>query len=306
MTSTTKSNSISSSTTTTTNSSPNPPRNAAARVGIGGGGGGQSQACAACKYQRRKCNADCPLARYFPADDQRRFQNAHRLFGVSNIQKTLRRTPPELHADAMQALTFEADARAADPVGGAARLVKELDLQLKAVYSELLSVHHQIMLHQAAAAAAAAASENSLPPGMIFSGAGENEEDAMVDSFYVDQQVAEQYLVKDEVQPCLYYETAAAGDEGSSHAWTSGDNGGGENSTPMVLSDQLRQHYQIDQAAQVFDVKPEVTMVGHVDGGVVVGQTETKVAAAKAGSPSSSSAEAAAAARCQLELGRSL
>ncbi|RVW52389.1 hypothetical protein CK203_072095 [Vitis vinifera] len=32
-----------------------------------------SQACAACKYQRRKCKPECPLAPFFPSHDKERF-----------------------------------------------------------------------------------------------------------------------------------------------------------------------------------------------------------------------------------------
>ena len=44
-----------------------------------------NRACAACKYQRKKCNPDCVLAPYFPADNPQRFVNFHNLFGVSSI-----------------------------------------------------------------------------------------------------------------------------------------------------------------------------------------------------------------------------
>ncbi|KAJ9701997.1 hypothetical protein PVL29_003973 [Vitis rotundifolia] len=53
-----------------------------------------SQACAACKYQRRKCKPDCPLAPFFPSHDKERFRNVHRLFGVANVTKTLQEIPP--------------------------------------------------------------------------------------------------------------------------------------------------------------------------------------------------------------------
>uniref|UniRef100_A0A0E0M0E6 LOB domain-containing protein n=1 Tax=Oryza punctata TaxID=4537 RepID=A0A0E0M0E6_ORYPU len=309
------------------------------RVGVGGGGVGQSQACAACKYQRRKCNADCPLARYFPADEQRRFLNAHHLFGVSKIQKTLRDTPPELHADAMQALTFEANARASDPVGGAARVVVELGRQYELLHAELVAVQHHLKLcrqqHAAAAAAAAEAANDPLVGNdpladpaaeMLFAGAGavvsNPNDDAMVDAFYADQQTAagdgdgggglqEQFLVKDETQAVqppppqqpyeyLYYGTV--GDEGSSHAWCSGNGGEADASPPMGLSDQLQQ-CQIGAAAtfvEAFDVKPDLPATMEHSGSVLLEQPERKLLAAAG---SSSSSAAAAAAHCQLELG---
>ncbi|CAD6265529.1 unnamed protein product [Miscanthus lutarioriparius] len=127
--------------------------------GTGGGGGGSggsgstNQACAACKYQRRKCNPDCPLAPYFPADQQRRFLNAHRLFGVSNILKTLKKLRPDLCADAMGTLIYQSDMRAKDPVGGCYRLILSLERQVEIETAELSAVlHHLALCRQAATA----------------------------------------------------------------------------------------------------------------------------------------------------------
>ncbi|KAL6596134.1 hypothetical protein ACP70R_047498 [Stipagrostis hirtigluma subsp. patula] len=135
--------------------------------GGGGGGGGSSgstnQACAACKYQRRKCNPDCPLAPYFPADQQRRFLNAHRLFGVSNILKTLRKLKPELCADAMNTLIYQSEMRAHDPVGGCFRLILSLERQLEIETAELSAVLHHLALCRQAAASATGA----MPAGVL-------------------------------------------------------------------------------------------------------------------------------------------
>ncbi|XP_066342674.1 uncharacterized protein [Miscanthus floridulus] len=118
--------------------------------------GGTNQACAACKYQRRKCNPDCPLAPYFPADQQRRFLNAHRLFGVSNILKTLKKLRPDLCADAMGTLIYQSDMRAQDPVGGCYRLILSLERQFEIETAELSAVlHHLALCRQAATAATA-------------------------------------------------------------------------------------------------------------------------------------------------------
>ncbi|OEL26203.1 LOB domain-containing protein 22 [Dichanthelium oligosanthes] len=119
----------------------------------GSGSGSTNQACAACKYQRRKCNPDCPLAPYFPADQQRRFLNAHRLFGVSNILKTLKRLSPDMCADAMATLIYQSDMRAQDPVGGCYRLIATLERQHELDTAELSAVlHHLALCRQAATA----------------------------------------------------------------------------------------------------------------------------------------------------------
>uniref|UniRef100_A0A804Q8M4 LOB domain-containing protein n=1 Tax=Zea mays TaxID=4577 RepID=A0A804Q8M4_MAIZE len=87
-------------------------------TGAGGIGSRHNQACAACKYQRRKCNSHCELAPYFPAEQQRRFLNAHHLFGVGNLVKMLGMIETKFSNDLMTSLMYEADARAADPVLG--------------------------------------------------------------------------------------------------------------------------------------------------------------------------------------------
>ncbi|KQJ98172.1 LOB domain-containing protein 20 [Brachypodium distachyon] len=138
--------------------------------GGGGGGGGSSstnQACAACKYQRRKCNPDCPLAPYFPADQQRRFLNAHRLFGVSNILKTLRRIKPELCDAAMNALIYQAEMRAIDPVGGCYRIILDLENTFELESAELAALLHHLELCRQAAAAAA----SGVPPPDVMDAA---------------------------------------------------------------------------------------------------------------------------------------
>ncbi|CAN4079327.1 unnamed protein product [Withania somnifera] len=59
--------------------------------------------CAACKYQRRKCTPQCVLASYFPANQPKKFQNVHRLFGVRNVVKILEQLEDEdQKADAMK------------------------------------------------------------------------------------------------------------------------------------------------------------------------------------------------------------
>ncbi|KAF7033355.1 hypothetical protein CFC21_044462 [Triticum aestivum] len=160
-------NNASSTITTNTNnntkshhSSSVSPRSGSGGSGSGGGGGGgggtTNQACAACKYQRRKCNPDCPLAPYFPADQQRRFLNAHRLFGVSNILKTLRRLKPELCDSAMQTLIYQAEMRAMDPVGGCCRMIIDLEHTSELLSAELAALQqHLDMCRQAAASGVA-------------------------------------------------------------------------------------------------------------------------------------------------------
>ncbi|KAF0899062.1 hypothetical protein E2562_012915 [Oryza meyeriana var. granulata] len=108
------------------------------------------------------------MAPYFPADQQRRFLNAHRLFGVSNILKTLRHLKPELCDDAMRTLIYQAEMRAHDPVGGCCRVICDLERQLEVDTAELNTVlHHLALCRQAAAAGASASVAATLPADVL-------------------------------------------------------------------------------------------------------------------------------------------
>ncbi|CAL9122714.1 unnamed protein product [Musa textilis] len=110
--------------------------------------GGTNQACAACKYQRRRCAADCPLAVYFPADQPKQFLNCHRLFGVSNILKIINRLDPLQQAEAMKSIIYEANIRDRDPVHGCLGLICTLHLQIHHLELELEATNTQVLLHR--------------------------------------------------------------------------------------------------------------------------------------------------------------
>ncbi|KAF8408037.1 hypothetical protein HHK36_007177 [Tetracentron sinense] len=108
--------------------------------------GGSSQACAACKYQRRKCSAECPLAPYFPADQPKIFQNVHRHFGVSNIVKILRQLYPNQKAEAMRSIIYEAGIRERNPIHGCLGITRQLDLHIRQTQEELRAVNLQLFI----------------------------------------------------------------------------------------------------------------------------------------------------------------
>ncbi|MED6216989.1 hypothetical protein PIB30_013464, partial [Stylosanthes scabra] len=110
-----------------------------------------TQACAACKYQRRKCAPDCILAPYFPHDRQRQFLNAHKLFGVSNITKIIKFLDPHDKDQAMKTIIFQSDMRANDPVGGCYRYIQELQAQIEFYRAELDLVLQQLAMFRAQA-----------------------------------------------------------------------------------------------------------------------------------------------------------
>ncbi|KAG6662022.1 LOB domain-containing protein 27-like [Carya illinoinensis] len=92
---------------------------------------GNMQACASCKHQRRKCDESCELAPFFPASRYREFQNAHRLFGVSNILKILSAVEPSQKEAAAESILMEGNARKKDPVHGCLGIVRSLESQIK-------------------------------------------------------------------------------------------------------------------------------------------------------------------------------
>ncbi|GER41366.1 LOB domain-containing protein, partial [Striga asiatica] len=104
--------------------------------------GDRNPACAVCKYQRRRCTPNCPLAPYFPANNSNTFQNVHRLFGVSNITKIL----DSLHnsdekEDAMKSIIFEAEMRRRYPVHGCSVIIQQLRFQIECAHQELRRLH---------------------------------------------------------------------------------------------------------------------------------------------------------------------
>ncbi|CAL8132377.1 unnamed protein product [Prunus armeniaca] len=65
----------------------------------------QNHASASCKHQRRKCDETCEMAAYFPASRYSEFQNAHKIFGVSNIQKIMAMAAPDQRQAAAEAFS---------------------------------------------------------------------------------------------------------------------------------------------------------------------------------------------------------
>lgn len=108
--------------------------------------GGTSQACAACKYQRKKCSKDCPLAPFFPADQPEKFHYAHRLYGVRNIMSILKAVCAESKQDAMTSIVFESAMRARFPVHGCLGIINQLQTQLQYALEELHHVHTKLAI----------------------------------------------------------------------------------------------------------------------------------------------------------------
>ncbi|KAK7265754.1 hypothetical protein RJT34_33377 [Clitoria ternatea] len=108
--------------------------------------GGTIQACAACKFQRRKCTPECLLAPYFPADQPKVFHNVHKLFGVSNIVKILKILEPSQKKIAMDSIIIQANYRDKYPVHGCWEEICRLQYQIWLVEEELHAVYQQLEL----------------------------------------------------------------------------------------------------------------------------------------------------------------
>eukprot|EP00250_Pteridium_aquilinum_P009593 c18779_g2_i1 orf=1-636(-) len=100
--------------------------------------------CAACKFLRRKCTAECVFAPYFPPDQPHKFANVHKIFGASNITKLLNELPPHQREDAVNSLAYEADARVKDPVYGCVGAISVLQRQIAQLQQELAMAHSDL------------------------------------------------------------------------------------------------------------------------------------------------------------------
>lgn len=96
-------------------------------------------ACAACKFQRKKCTDKCVLAPYFPRDDPDKFHLVHRVFGNGNIIKLLQDLPVEERGEAVNSMVYEASERVRDPVHGCSGVINELYRNLAEMESQLAS-----------------------------------------------------------------------------------------------------------------------------------------------------------------------
>ncbi|KAF8087041.1 hypothetical protein N665_0601s0007 [Sinapis alba] len=110
--------------------------------------GGTSGACAACKYQRRRCAADCPLAPYFPAEQPKLFQNVHRLFGVRSIAKILENLDESQKPEAMKSIIFQSYVRDRNPIHGCLGITQQLQYMIWLAEEELKAVNSQLQIYR--------------------------------------------------------------------------------------------------------------------------------------------------------------
>ncbi|CAI9093700.1 OLC1v1029259C1 [Oldenlandia corymbosa var. corymbosa] len=124
----------------------------------------ETRACAACKYQRRRCTPGCALAPYFPPDHQKQFLNAHKLFGLRNMMKVYKQVKPNERETSMKTMIFEADIRAQNPVGGCYQIIDRLQKEIQFCKAELSFYLNQLAIFQNLNASGGSTSENSAFP----------------------------------------------------------------------------------------------------------------------------------------------
>ncbi|XP_020579153.1 LOB domain-containing protein 25-like [Phalaenopsis equestris] len=103
-----------------------------------------SSPCAACKFLRRKCAQGCIFAPYFPPENQSKFSNVHRVFGASNIAKLLADLSPDQREDAVNSLSYEAEARINDPVYGCVGYISLLQHRLVQLQRDLSAAKREL------------------------------------------------------------------------------------------------------------------------------------------------------------------
>lgn len=110
--------------------------------------GSYNSPCAACKLLRRKCMAGCMFAPYFPPEEAEKFGNVHKIFGASNVTKLLNELLPHQREDAVNSLSYEAEARVRDPVYGCVGAISFLQTQVERLQKELDAANAHLIRNQ--------------------------------------------------------------------------------------------------------------------------------------------------------------
>ncbi|GAB4860696.1 hypothetical protein Ancab_035858 [Ancistrocladus abbreviatus] len=76
------------------------------------------------------------------------FQNAHKLFGVSNILKILKELNPSQKNEAMNSIIYQANARDRFPVHGCVEIIQQLWTQIRQHEEELHVVHAMLAMYR--------------------------------------------------------------------------------------------------------------------------------------------------------------
>ncbi|KAI3975381.1 hypothetical protein MKX01_004468 [Papaver californicum] len=99
--------------------------------------------CAACKYHKRGCLPECPLAPIFTPNRREDVEAVYRVFTAGNFIKLLKLVKPDEQVLAAESLITEAKARVADPARGLAGTMHNLSHKLDDLRSELGLIKQQ-------------------------------------------------------------------------------------------------------------------------------------------------------------------
>ncbi|BBH00941.1 LOB domain-containing protein 2 [Prunus dulcis] len=103
-------------------------------MSMGSGNGGElnsRHACSACRHQRKKCDDDCVMAPYFTAEKEEAFRAVHKIFGVSNTSKLLKKLEDKNHRGrAAESFIWEACTWKQDPVNGPLGKYRQLEREI--------------------------------------------------------------------------------------------------------------------------------------------------------------------------------
>lgn len=106
---------------------------------------GGAAPCGACKFLRRKCISGCIFAPHFGSDQgAARFAAVHKVFGASNVSKLLLHIPLNRRQDAVVTISYEAQARLADPVFGCVSTILALQQQVSSYILTILLINYLI------------------------------------------------------------------------------------------------------------------------------------------------------------------
>lgn len=131
-----------------------------------------SSPCAACKFLRRKCTAECVFAPYFPPDQPQKFANVHKIFGASNITKLLNELPQHQREDCVNSLAYEADARVKDPVYGCVGAISLLQQKVAQLQAELVLARSELARYAGAGLLTGSPGSVAIQPGTPSLGIG--------------------------------------------------------------------------------------------------------------------------------------
>ncbi|EYU37161.1 hypothetical protein MIMGU_mgv1a023123mg, partial [Erythranthe guttata] len=96
------------------------------------------------KHQCKKCDQNCALAKYFPAERSNDFENVYHLFGIQNTLKILKSVEEEERDATIESLMMEAKMRLKHSVHGHFSVARMLSFEIEKTEKELEIVRKKI------------------------------------------------------------------------------------------------------------------------------------------------------------------